>query len=137
WRVIRRIEAILRAEMDALGGQEVRLPMVQPAEIWQATGRWETFGPALQTFTSDAGREYALGATHEDVVAALAARESDSYKRLPRHLHRTQTKYRNEPRPRGGLSRLREFTMKDAYSMHADAADRDRFFEQVRAAYTR
>jgi len=137
WRVIRRIEAILREEMDALGGQEVRLPMVQPAEIWQATGRWETFGPALQTFASDAGREYALGPTHEDVVAALAAREIDSYKQLPQHIYQIQTKYRNEPRPRGGLVRLREFTMKDAYSMHADAADLDRFFEQMRAAYIR
>ena len=137
WRVIRRIEAILREEMDALGGQEVRLPVVQPAEIWQATGRWETFGPALQTFTSDTGRAYALGPTHEDVVAALAAREIDSYKQLPQHLYQIQTKYRNEPRPRGGLIRLREFTMKDAYSFHADAADLDRFFEAMRGAYLR
>ena len=137
WRVIRRIEAILREEMDALGGQEVRLPFVQPAEVWQMTGRWEIFGSALQTFTSEAGRDYALGATHEDVVAVLAAREIDSYKQLPQHIYQIQTKYRNEPRPRGGLIRLREFTMKDAYSMHVDAADLDRFFEQMRAAYER
>ena len=137
WRVMRRIEAILREEMDALGGQEVRLPVVQPAEVWQITGRWETFGLALQTFRSDAGRDYALGPTHEDVVAVIAAREIDSYKQLPQHLYQIQTKYRNEPRPRGGLLRLREFTMKDAYSLHADAADLDRFFEAMRAAYTR
>lgn len=137
WRVMRRIEAILREEMDALGGQEVRLPVVQPAEVWQATGRWETFGPVLQTFSSGAGRDYALGPTHEDVVAVIAAHEIDSYKQLPQLLYQLQTKYRNEPRPRGGLLRLREFTMKDAYSLHADAADLDRFFEDMRAAYTR
>lgn len=137
WRVMRRIEAILRAEMDALGGQEVRLPVVQPAEVWQATGRWETFGPVLQTFSSDAGRDFALGPTHEDVVAVIAAREIDSYKQLPQLLYQIQTKYRNEPRPRGGLLRLREFTMKDAYSFHTTTAELDRFFETMCAAYLR
>jgi len=137
WRVMRRIEAILREEMDALGGQELRLPVVQPAEVWQASGRWETFGAVLQKFTTDAGRAYALGPTHEDVLAVLAAREIDSYKQLPQHVYQIQTKYRHEPRPRGGLLRLREFTMKDAYSLHADQADLDRFFEQMHAAYRR
>jgi len=137
WRVVRKIEAILREEMDALGGQEVRLPVVQPAELWQATGRWETFGPALQKFAAESGREYVLGPTHEEVISALAAREIDSYKQLPQHLYQIQTKYRNEPRARGGLIRLREFTMKDAYSLDADAAGLDRFYPRMVAAYAR
>ncbi|MEW6578323.1 MAG: proline--tRNA ligase [Chloroflexota bacterium] len=137
WRVMHKIEAILREEMDALGGQEVRLPVVHPAELWQATGRWETFGPVLQKFAAESGREYALGPTHEEVIAALAAREIDSYKQLPQHLYQIQTKYRNEPRARGGLIRLREFTMKDAYSLDADAAGLDRFYPRMVAAYER
>lgn len=137
WRVLRKIETILREEMDALGGQEVRLPVVQPAELWQATGRWETFGPALQKFAAESGREYALGPAHEEVIAALAAREIDSYKQLPQHLYQIQTKYRNEPRARGGLIRLREFTMKDAYSLDADDAGLERFYPRMVAAYMR
>jgi prolyl-tRNA synthetase len=137
WRVVRKIEMILREEMDALGGQEVRLPVVHPAELWQATGRWDTFGPALQKFVAESGREYALGPTHEEVIAALAAREIDSYKQLPQHIYQIQTKYRNEPRARGGLIRLREFTMKDAYSLDADAAGLDRFYPRMVAAYAR
>lgn len=137
WRVLRKIEAILREEMDAIGGQEMHLPVVHPAELWQATGRWDTFGPALQRFTAESGREYALGPTHEEVIAALAAREIDSYKQLPQHLYQIQTKYRNEPRARGGLIRLREFTMKDAYSLDADDAGLDRFYPRMVAAYAR
>lgn len=137
WRVMRKIVAILREEMDALGGQEVRLPVVHPAELWQATGRWDTFGPVLQKFAAESGREYALGPTHEEVIAALAAREIDSYKQLPQHVYQIQTKYRNEPRARGGLIRLREFTMKDAYSLDADAAGLDRFYRRMVAAYAR
>lgn len=137
WRVLRKIEAILREEMDAIGGQEMHLSVVHPAELWQATGRWDTFGPALQKFTAESGREYALGPTHEEVIAALAAREIDSYKQLPQHLYQIQTKYRNEPRARGGLIRLREFTMKDAYSLDADDAGLDRFYPRMVAAYAR
>jgi len=136
-RVLRRIEAILRAEMDAVGGQEVRLPLVLPAELLQASGRWESFGPVLQTFASEAGRSYALGPTHEEVVAALAAREIDSYKQLPQLVYQIQTKYRHEPRPRGGLIRLREFTMKDAYSLDADDAGLDFQYTRLVNAYTR
>jgi prolyl-tRNA synthetase len=137
WRVLRRIESILREEMDALAGQEVRLPVVQPAEIWQATGRWDTFGAVLQRLTSDNGRDFALGPTHEDIVAFLAAREIGSYRHLPVHLYQIQTKYRNEPRARAGLIRLREFTMKDSYSLHTDFDDLDRFYERMIAAYRR
>jgi prolyl-tRNA synthetase len=133
--VIRKIEAILREEMDAAGGQEVRLPVVQPAEIWQATGRWSMYGLALQKFSSEGGRDFVLGPTHEDVVAFLAAREIDSHKQLPQLIYQIQTKYRNEARARGGLIRLREFTMKDAYSLDADADGLDRVYERVVQAY--
>ena len=136
-RVMRKIEAILREEMDAAGGQELRMPVVHPAEIWQATGRWETFGPVLQTFTSDVGREFALGPTHEEVVAVLAAREIGSYKHLPQHIYQIQTKYRNEPRARGGLIRLREFTMKDSYTLDVDFDALDRAYDRIYRAYHR
>ncbi|NLF74703.1 MAG: proline--tRNA ligase, partial [Chloroflexi bacterium] len=135
WRVLRKIEAILRAEMDAAGGQEIRMPVVHPAEIWQATGRWDSFGPALQRFSSDSGREFALGPTHEEVVAMLAAREIGSYKHLPQHVYQIQTKYRNEPRARGGLIRLREFTMKDSYTLDVDADALDRAYDRIYQAY--
>lgn len=137
WRVLRRIEGILREEMDAIGGQELRLPVVHPAELWQATGRWASFGPVLQKFRIDSGREFALGPTHEEIVAHLAAREIDSHRQLPRLVYQVQTKYRHEPRPRGGLIRLREFTMKDAYSLDADADGLARQYERVFAAYQR
>ncbi len=137
WRVMDRIATILREEMNAAGGQEVRLPVVQPAEMWQATGRWESFGPVLQRFETDTGRAFALGPTHEEVVAALAAHEIDSYKRLPQLIYQVQTKYRNEPRPRGGLVRLREFTMKDAYSMDADETGLRAQYDAMIAAYER
>ena len=137
WRVIRKIEAIIREEMEALNGQEIHMPVVHPAELWQQTGRWDSFGPALQKFENGAGRSFVLGPTHEEVIAFLAAREIDSYKQLPQHLYQIQTKYRDEPRARGGLVRLREFTMKDAYSLHADEADLERFYVGMVAAYRR
>jgi prolyl-tRNA synthetase len=137
WRVLRKIEGIVREEMEAIDGQEVRLPIVHPAELWQATGRWDSFGPVLQKFEGEGGRAFVLGPTHEEVVVALAAREIDSYRQLPQHLFQIQTKYRHEPRARGGLVRLREFTMKDAYSLHADLDDLDRFYERMYAAYRR
>ncbi|RPI97127.1 MAG: proline--tRNA ligase, partial [Chloroflexi bacterium] len=135
WRVIRKIEAILREEMDAAGGLEIRMPVVHPAEIWQATGRWENFGPVLQKFTSDAGRDFVLGPTHEEVITMLAAREVSSYRQLPVLLYQIQTKFRNEARARGGLVRLREFTMKDAYSLDADFEALDRVYERLVQAY--
>ncbi|MBN1564087.1 MAG: proline--tRNA ligase, partial [Anaerolineae bacterium] len=134
-RVIRKIEAILRDELDAIGGQEMRMPFVHPADIWRATGRWDAFGPVLQKFSTDAGREFALGPTAEEVVAQLAVREIGSYKQLPLHVYQITTKYRNEARPRGGLVRLREFTMKDSYSLDADYAGLDRFYARIYQAY--
>ncbi|HEX3052320.1 MAG TPA: proline--tRNA ligase [Aggregatilineaceae bacterium] len=136
-RVIQKIEGILRDEINRIDGQEIRMPVVQPAEIFQASGRWDSFGPVLQKIKNGSGREFALGPTHEDVVAFLAEREIDSYKQLPQHVYQIQTKYRNEARPRGGLIRLREFTMKDSYSLHTDYADLDRFYERMVGAYRR
>ncbi len=137
WRVMGRLMTILRQEMDALGAQEVRLPLVQPAEVWQASGRWDSFGPVLQCFESESGRAFVLGPTHEELVAMLAAREIDSYRQLPQLLYQIQIKYRNEPRPRGGLIRLREFTSKDAYSLDADAVGMRAQYERMVAAYRR
>ncbi len=135
WRVIRNIEAILRDELDSIGGMEMRMPVVHPADLWRATGRWDTFGPVLQTFSSGAGREFVLGPTAEEVIAALAAREIGSYKQLPLHVYQITTKYRNEARPRGGLIRLREFIMKDSYTLDADYDGLDRVYESIYQAY--
>ena len=137
-RVMRKVEAILREEMDALGGQEVMLPIVHPAEVWQQTGRWQQgFDGELLKFQNRDGRHYVLGATHEDVVAAIAAHEIDSYRDLPRLIYQVRTKYRDTARPRGGLIRLREFTMKDAYSLDRDLAGLDAQYERLYAAYLR
>src|SRR5574341_2522652 len=135
WRVIRKIERILREEMDATGAEEMRMPMLHPAEVWQATGRWDLYGDALQRLTNRDGRAFALGATHEDVVAHLALREVQSYKDLPRIIYQIQTKVRDEPRARGGLIRLREFYMKDAYSIHTDMKDLDAYYAKIYQAY--
>ncbi|HIE38405.1 MAG TPA: proline--tRNA ligase [Anaerolineales bacterium] len=136
-RVARRIEAIMREEMEAIGAQEMLMPVLHPAELWQATGRWETAGPALMRLKDRAGRAYALAMTHEEVVAELARREVRSYRDLPRVVYHIQTKLRDEPRPRGGLLRVREFRMKDAYSLHTDSDDLDRFYPQILGAYHR
>jgi prolyl-tRNA synthetase len=137
WRVARKIEAIMREEMDALGAQEMLMPVLNPAELWQATGRWNSVGPALVRLQDRAGRDYALAMTHEEVVTELARREVQSYRDLPRVIYHIQTKMRDEPRPRGGLLRVREFQMKDAYSLHADTADLDAFYPRMIEAYRR
>ncbi len=137
WRVARKIEAILREEMDALGAQEMLMPVVHPAELWQATGRWDSVGPALVRVQDRSGRDYALAMTHEEVVAELARREVQSYRDLPRVVYHIQTKVRDEPRPRGGLLRVREFRMKDAYSLDADTEGLNAFYPQILASYER
>jgi prolyl-tRNA synthetase len=137
YRVVRRIEAILREEMEAIGAREMLMPVLHPAELWEATGRWDSVGPALMRLRDRAGRDYALAMTHEEVVAELARREIRSYRDLPRIVFHIQTKLRDEPRPRGGLMRVREFRMKDAYSLHTDAEDLDRFYSEIVAAYVR
>jgi prolyl-tRNA synthetase len=137
WRVAHKIEAIMREEMEAIGAQEILMPMLHPAELWQATGRWDSVGPALVRVRDRSGRDYALAMTHEEVVAELARREIASYRDLPRAIYHIQTKLRDEARPRGGLLRVREFRMKDAYSLHLDAADLDAFYLRMIEAYGR
>ncbi len=121
-RALRRIEAIVREEMDAIGGQEVLLPVVHPAEIWQQSGRWQSVGEELVRFHDRGGRDMVLAMTHEEVITDLAHREITSYRQLPLCLYQSQTKFRDEPRPRAGLIRTREFTMKDAYTLDVDEA---------------
>jgi prolyl-tRNA synthetase len=135
WRVLRKIEGIIREEMDAIGGQEMLMPSAQPAELWEKTGRYSEAGPVLARFRDRAGRELVLGITHEEVVTDLARREIHSYRQLPFMVYQIQTKFRDEPRSRGGLVRAREFTMKDGYSFHADQADLDAYYPRVYQAY--
>jgi prolyl-tRNA synthetase len=135
WRVLRKIEGILREEMNAIGGQEMRMPSAQPAELWQETGRYSEAGPVLARFRDRAERELVLGITHEEVVTHLARREIHSYRQLPFMVYQMQTKFRDEPRSRGGLIRAREFTMKDGYSFHAHQDDLDAYYPRVYQAY--
>jgi prolyl-tRNA synthetase len=119
-RSIAKIEKILREEMDAIGGQEISMPVVHPAEIWKETGRWYQIGSEMGRFKDKNDRDMVLAMTHEEVVADLVRREVKSYKHLPRLIYHLQTKWRDDPRPRAGLIRVREFTMKDSYSLDAD-----------------
>ncbi len=130
YRVIRRIETILREEMERIGGQEVLMPVAQPADLWRESGRYETIDSALARWQDRAGHAMVLAMTHEEAVTDLARSAIDSYRQLPQLLFQIQTKFRDEPRPRGGLIRLREFLMKDAYSFHATQADFDAFYEE-------
>jgi prolyl-tRNA synthetase len=137
WRVARKIEAILHEEMQAVGAQEMKMPVLHPAELWKATGRWDSVGPALVRVKDRGDREYALAMTHEEIVAELARREILSYRDLPKAVYHIQTKIRDEPRPRGGLLRVREFRMKDAYSLDADAEGLDAFYLRIIETYER
>lgn len=134
-RALNKIEAIIRQEMDAMGGQEMTMPVVQPAELWQQSGRWDSIGPELARLKDRGGRDLVLAMTHEEVVADLARREVRSYRQLPRLVYHLQTKFRDEPRPRGGLIRVREFTMKDSYSLDADEAGLERQYQAHSHAY--
>jgi prolyl-tRNA synthetase len=131
-RSMQKIEAILRQEMDAIGGQEISLPVVQPANLWKETGRWYQIGSEMGRFIDRNERDMVLAMTHEEVVADLVRREINSYKHLPRLVYHIQTKFRDEPRPRAGLIRVREFTMKDSYSLDSDWEGLD---TQYRAHY--
>jgi prolyl-tRNA synthetase len=137
WRVLRKIETVMRQEMKAIGAQDMMMPVVHPAELWQATGRWQSVGPIMGRLRDRAGRDLALAITHEEVVADLARREIRSYRQLPQLIFHIQTKFRDEPRPRGGLVRVREFTMKDAYSLDADFDGLDAAYEKMRQAYVK
>lgn len=135
WRVLKKIERIIREEIDKAGGQELMLPVLQPFELWQQSGRDVSFGQALFTLTDRKEHKLALGPTHEEVVAELAHRYVQSYRDLPLLLYQIQTKFRDEPRPRGGLLRVREFIMKDLYSFDVDEAGLDESYEKMSQAY--
>ncbi len=135
WRVLKKIENIVRDEMDKAGGQEVMLPVLQPLELWQQSGRDVAFGKSLFTLTDRKEHMLALGPTHEEVVADLARRHVQSYRDLPLMPYQIQTKLRDEPRPRGGLLRVREFIMKDLYSLDADEAGLHESYQKMCQAY--
>lgn len=134
-RVRIKIEAILRQEMDAIGGQQISMPVVHPAELWQETGRWYDIGAELVRFKDRGDRDMVLAMTHEEVVADLLRKQIRSYRQLPVMLYQIQTKFRDEPRARGGLLRVREFVMKDAYSCHASFDGLDRYYPDVYQSY--
>lgn len=121
-RSLKKIEQILREEMNAIGGDEICMPVVHPAEIWQKTNRWYDIDDSLVRFKDRNDRDMVLAMTHEEVVANLASSEIDTYKQLPKLVYQMFTKFRDEPRSRGGLIRVREFTMKDSYSLDRDVA---------------
>jgi len=135
WRVIRKIEQIIREEMDAIGCQEVSLPVLQPAELWQESGRWPVYGPELMRLTDRHEREFCLGPTHEEIITALVRSELRSYKQLPVTLYQINLKFRDEMRPRFGLLRGREFIMKDAYSFGTGQAALDADYAAQEGAY--
>ena len=134
-RSIGKIEKILREEMDAAGGQEVSMPVVQPADVWERSGRYTATGQELVKLGDRRNREMVLAMTHEEIVAGLAASEVDSYQRLPRLVYQIQIKFRDDARPRAGLIRAREFTMKDAYSLDRDERGLDRQYDTLYKAY--
>ncbi|MBL7200705.1 MAG: proline--tRNA ligase [Anaerolineae bacterium] len=135
WRVLSKLQQVLREEMDAVGGQEMLMPVVNPAEVWQASGRWETVDDTLLRFRDRNGHDMLLAMTHEEVVADLLRREVDSWRQLPATVYHIQTKFRDELRSRGGLIRVREFVMADAYSVHADIADLEAYYPRMLQAY--
>ncbi|HET6564809.1 MAG TPA: proline--tRNA ligase, partial [Xanthomonadales bacterium] len=137
WRVLRKVENIVREEMDRAGYLELLMPAVQPAELWRETGRWEDFGAQLLKITDRAGRDYVFGPTHEEVITDLARNELRSYKQLPLTFYQIQTKFRDEIRPRFGVMRAREFLMKDAYSFHIDAASLEATYWEMYEVYSR
>ena len=137
FRVQQRIEQIIREELDAIGGQEMEMPVVHPADLWRETGRYDQVGPEMARFKDRAGRDMVLAMTHEEVVADLLRDIVQSYRQLPLILYHFQTKFRDEPRARGGLIRVREFVMKDSYSCDADEAGLDHSYALHHTAYER
>ncbi|MCD7740251.1 MAG: proline--tRNA ligase [Candidatus Gastranaerophilales bacterium] len=137
WRVLKKIENIVREEMDKAGGQELLMPFVQPSELWQESGRWDVYGKELMRLKDRHGREMCLGPTHEEIITAIAREGIRSYKQLPVNLYQIQSKFRDEIRPRFGLLRGREFIMKDAYSFDADEEGLDKSYKAMEKAYKR
>lgn len=137
WRSIRKIEDIVRQEMDGTGAQEIHMSAVQPAELWQESGRWYAYGPELWRLKDRNGRDFCLGPTHEEIFTDIVRNDISSYRQLPMNLYQIQTKYRDEARPRFGLMRSREFIMKDAYSFDKDYAGLDESYKEMYDAYDR
>lgn len=135
-KVLSKIETIIREELEAVNAQELLMPAMQAAELWQESGRWEKYGPELMRFKDRHNRDFALGPTHEEVITTLVRDEIKSYKKLPLNLYQIQTKFRDEKRPRFGLLRGREFIMKDAYSFHASRESLDETYEDMYRAYS-
>jgi prolyl-tRNA synthetase len=136
-RVLRKVEAVVREEMNRAGAQEILMPAVQPAELWQESGRWEQYGPELLRLHDRHQREFCFGPTHEEVVTDLIRREIRSYRQLPATFYQIQTKFRDEIRPRFGVMRAREFVMKDAYSFHLDEASLSETYNEMYLTYSR
>jgi prolyl-tRNA synthetase len=134
-RVIRKVEAIIREEMNKAGAIELLMPLVQPAELWQETGRWDKMGPELLRLKDRHGRDFALQPTSEEVITDVVRTEIKSYRQLPVNFYHVQTKFRDERRPRFGLMRGREFTMKDAYSFDRDVAGMQQSYQTMFDAY--
>lgn len=137
WRSVRKIEEIIREEMDRAGGQEIHMSAVQPAELWQESGRWFAYGPELWRLKDRNGRDFCLGPTHEEIFTDIIRSDVSSYRQLPVNLYQIQTKYRDEARPRFGLMRSREFIMKDAYSFDRDQEGLDKSYQEMYDTYER
>ena len=137
WRIVRKVENIVREEMNRAGAVEMIMPVVQPAELWQESGRWQAYGPELLRLKDRHERDFVIQPTSEEAITELARAELKSYRRLPVHFYQIQTKFRDERRPRFGIMRGREFVMKDGYSFHADYADLQREYQNMHDTYTR
>jgi len=136
-RVLRKVEAVIREEMNRAGGVELLMPAIQPAELWQETGRWDVFGPQMLKIKDRHDRDFCFGPTHEEVITDIARREIRSYRQLPINFYQIQTKFRDEIRPRFGVMRSREFVMKDAYSFHVDQASLEQTYRVMYDTYSR
>ena len=136
-RVLKKVENIVREEMNNAGAIEVSMPVVQPADLWQESGRWEQYGPELLRFVDRGERPFVLGPTHEEVITDLIRNELSSYKQLPLNFYQIQTKFRDEVRPRFGVMRSREFLMKDAYSFHTSQESLQETYDAMYAAYSK
>src|SRR5580704_3843849 len=136
-RSLRKVEAIVREEMNRAGALELLMPAIQPAELWQESGRWVEYGPELLRLKDRHQRDFVVGPTHEEVITDIARREIKSYRQLPVNFYQIQLKFRDEIRPRFGVMRGREFIMKDAYSFHADQASLNEGYGRMRDAYSR
>ena len=137
WRVMTKINTIIREEMDAIGAQEISMPVLHPAEIWQQTGRWDEIGDEMFRLKDRTGRDMCLGMTHEEIMTWLASKEIRSYRDLPQIWYQIQTKLRDEARPKSGILRTREFIMKDSYSFDASDEGLDRNYQLHADAYHR